>query len=100
MIEIINAKIESTFLGFEDHGLFTFYLNLAYGGSGGQSAGGYFIVGKFYSLIPKILKIVGVEKWEDLPGKHIRVRAEHGKVHEIGNVLEDKWLNFKEEMEK
>jgi len=32
-IEIKNAKITHTFLGFEDHDCFTFILELDYGGS-------------------------------------------------------------------
>jgi hypothetical protein len=109
MIETKNAKISSTMLGIEDHGIFSFYIYLDYGGAG-QGAGGYCLDrpikdddNKFIKreatamagkIIMKILDIVGVEKWEDLLGKYIRVKAEYDKVHEIGNLLEDKWLNF------
>ena len=37
--------------------------------------------------------MVGVEKWEALPGEHIRVKCEHSKAHEIGHILEDKWFS-------
>ncbi len=104
-MEIKNAKITSTMLGIEDHGIMTFFLNLDYGGSS-QGAGGYSL--DEYSkeqdrriggssgceLIRSILEIVGVETWEDLPGKHIRARADRGKVYTIGNVLKDEWLDF------
>lgn len=108
-METKNAVIESTMLGVEDHGIMSFYLYLDYGGSG-QGAGGYCLdtavknmLGNFdhregtakgMNLIMKILDVVGVEKWEDLKGKHIRVKADDGKVYEIGNFLKEKWFNF------
>jgi hypothetical protein len=39
-IETKNAQIVDTMLGTEDHGIFSFSLNLDYGNSG-QNAGGY-----------------------------------------------------------
>lgn len=107
MSETKNAKIESTMLGYEDHGLLTFMLYLDYGHSG-QGAGGYRLdsydkekqeaVGTTTGLeaIAEIIKVVGVDKWEDLKGKHIRVNASHNKVHAIGHYLEDRWLNFED----
>jgi len=109
--EIKNAVIESTMLGVEDRGIFSFSLTLNYGGSG-QGAGGYVLDkpikdknGTFIKreatslagkLIMKILDVVGVEKWEDLKGQHIKVRASWDSVYAIGNFLEDKWLDFEE----
>lgn len=106
-IETKNAKIASTTLGYEDHGVFTFYLGLDYGGSG-QSAGGYALdeydrikeTRKGYphaiDLLSGILNIVGVDSWEEIKGQHIRVRASYGKVYAIGNFLKDEWLDFQE----
>jgi len=98
-METKNARIESTMLGKEDHGMFTFYLHLDYGGSG-QGAGGYCLSDKngYVSLkiIGKILEIVGVETWEELVGKPIRVRCTNMKVYAIGNLLKDEWLDFTE----
>ncbi|MCP6727318.1 MAG: hypothetical protein KJI69_04915 [Patescibacteria group bacterium] len=95
-IEIKNAKIDNTMLGYEGHGILSFMIYLDYGGGACQGFGGY-ALGKEYTtfVIEGILKTVGVEKWEDLPGKHIRVKLEDGRVVEIGNVLEDKWFNPK-----
>lgn len=109
--EVKNAKINSTMLGMEDHGIMSFYLYLDYGG-GGQGAGGYCLdkplkdeKNKFIkrvgtsaglSVIMEILNTVGVTKWEDLKGKHIRVRASFSKVEAIGHLLEDRWLDFEE----
>lgn len=109
MSDIKNATITSTVLGTEDHGILTFYLHLDYGGSG-QSAGGYSLdnplkdgngkfikrIGTAYGmqLIVAIMETVGVVKWEDLKGQHIRVEAEHNGVLAIGNFLKDNWLRF------
>lgn len=100
-----NAKIVSTMLGYEDHGIFTFMLQLDYGGSG-QGAGGYGLdewnetlskrEGTKYGMdmLIAILETVGVREWEELVGKYVRVKTEHDKVHAIGHPLKDKWLNF------
>jgi hypothetical protein len=111
MIETKNARITSTMLGIEDHGIMSFYLYLDYGGSC-QSAGGYSLdkpikdeKGRFIKrvgtavgcdVIMKILEVVGVEKWESLPNKNIRVRADHSKVYAIGNLLREQWIEFEE----
>lgn len=107
---IQNAKIESTMLGYEGHGIMTFYLYLDYGGSG-QGFGGYALdaydqrkkkrVGhkSFGEAVAEILRVVGVEKWEDLKGQFVRVEYPEGwnqTITGIGHVLEDKWFRPKE----
>jgi len=96
--ETVNAKIDYTHLGFEDHGIMTFWIGLSWGG-GGQGMGGYAIKGWGPGLlaIEEILKTVGVEKWEDLPGK--LVRAEIGLPGDseppiIGHIMENRWFNL------
>jgi len=102
-----NALITSTFLGIEDHGIFIFWLNLDYGGSG-QGAGGLALdnvpndrtgdrigTSEGLDLIMNILKTVGVSKWEDLPGKYIRVRGTQMGIEAIAHPLKDNWFIFK-----
>jgi len=106
MREKRNAIIEATSLGLESHGIFSAYLTLSYGGSG-QAFGGYGLdrhnglrgansgrVGTAYGMefIARIMQTVGVDRWEDLKGKHLRADMEHGKVHGIGHILEEKWF--------
>jgi hypothetical protein len=111
MREIKNAKITGTFLGVEDHGIATFYINLNYGG-GGQSAGTYAIDqpikdanGKFVcrqgtakglQAILTILKVLEVDSWEKLIGENIRVDSDMDGVYRIGHLLKDNWFDFKE----
>lgn len=97
-MEINNAKITGTSLGFEDHGIMTSWLTLEWDG-GGIGVGGYVLGGQSgIDFIKETLKVIGVEKWEDLKGKYCRV--ETGGIGStataIGNIIEDKWLNPKE----
>jgi hypothetical protein len=96
-MEIRNAKIAGTTLGFEDHGIFTCFLHLEYGsGNIGQSFGGYFLE-SHPKMIQSILKTVGVNSWENLKGKYIRAEFDNIHVERIGHITEDKWYNPKHE---
>lgn len=46
-------------------------------------------------MIAEILETVGVESWEELPGKFIRCENEGsgGKITRIGNIIKDKWFS-------
>lgn len=106
MEEILNAKITGVSLSMADHGCLTFWINLE--GSGwGVSVGGYAIghgylgadefdaCGDGLEAMMRIMDTVGVERWEDLKGKYVRVKSEGwgSTAHTIGNVLEDKWFD-------
>jgi hypothetical protein len=105
-METKNAIITSTSLGVEDHGIFSAFLTLDFGGSG-QGFGGYALdqhngkrgqdskrIGTAYGMefIRRIMDTVGVSKWEDLRGKYIRVRSDHRKIEAIGHLIEDRWF--------
>lgn len=105
--EILNAKIVDTKLGV-DHGWMTAYLYLE-GGGWVCNYGGYCLdhwfgnanehasIGGFGSII-ELMKVVGVESWEDLKGRFIRVKS-HGwgsDIISIGNILRDEWFSFDE----
>lgn len=77
------AKINSTSLGWEDHGILTAMLHLTWEGAG-IGTGGYCLDsyvkdaprrGTAYGLdhIMRIMETVGVDKWEDLKGKDLIV---------------------------
>lgn len=108
-MKIRNAKITSTMLGREDHGILTFMVFVEFGCSG-CGIGGYAIdqydrgtgkrvfSGNGLEAISKILETVGVDKWEDLPNKYIRVKDNGwgSTIDEIGNLMEEKWFNIRE----
>ena len=114
-MDYINAKIESTMLGIEDHGIMTFMIYVDTGsyhiGFGGYALDEYSEEEKTrvgskigMEFISRILDVVGVGKWEDLKGKHIRlcVEGKNGgtKVMGIGNIIEDNWFYPKEYFEE
>ena len=112
MSEIKNYRITSTHLGYEDHGIFTFYLHLEGADGIHVSVGGYALdypdnlgIGllakrsltfKDITLISKILDTVGVATWEDLHGEYIRVEDNGlgNYITKFGNLIEDKWIDL------
>jgi hypothetical protein len=80
------------------------WLDLDYGGSG-QAFGGYalYLPKDFVNnadqrnyaghFIWRVMEVAGVSEWGKLPGKTIRVKAEHSKVHAIGHIVKDDWFN-------
>lgn len=107
-MKIKNAKIQSTMLGREDHGIMTFMIYIAADGIA-CGVGGYCLDefnsttqtrvfrAKSMEAISKVLEVVGVDKWEDLPGKYIRFEDNGigSIVTKIGNIIEDKWFDLK-----
>ena len=101
---IENVKITSTFLGREDNGILTCYLTVE-GNGFGVSIGGY-CLDKYdehknkrvvcFELIDRILEVTGVNRWEELQGKHIRVKSNGlgRRVTKIGNLIKEDWLDF------
>ena len=82
--------VGSTRLGWEDHGILTASIDCrsSYGGVGGVGVGGYALdaplkrgesgterVGTAYGLdhVMQLMRVVGVEKWEDMPGRRVIV---------------------------
>lgn len=102
--EIINAKVKSTHLGMEDHGIFTAMIHLEWDHAG-QGFGGYMLdtynkekdkrVGTEYGMefIRRLLETLELEKWEDLPGTFVRIEQTHTKILRIGHLLKDKWFD-------
>ena len=103
MIEIKNAIIRSAEIMDPERGLLDASLTLDYGDSC-QSFGGWALyLPKSYKhhkllsvaghFIWRCMEIGGVSKWSALPGKTIRVRAEHHKIHAIGHIVKDDWFD-------
>lgn len=77
------AKVESTFLGYEDHGIFSLNVNFTYGSSG-QGTGHYCVANAEPSdtdavgirLVKAIIDACGVNQWEHLRGRTVYVLRE------------------------
>jgi hypothetical protein len=105
MSELKNAVIKSARITSDDHGLLSAWLDLDYGGTG-QGFGGYSLyLPKSYShhesggpnyaghFIWRVMEVAGVESWDRLPGKTIRVRSDHCCVGAIGHIVKDDWFD-------
>lgn len=87
------AKARSTFLGIEDHGIFTGRIDFDYG-SAGQSAGNLCLdfndreLGKRVESVPGAVhrwvlgccRAFGVDQWEKIPGRTVIAIIEDGLV--------------------
>lgn len=105
-----NMKIESTILGYEEHGILTCILNLTKENI--SQSFGYFTLDEYKNgkrnptifsgfWIQRILEVVGVLKWENLKGKYVRVHFDnYENIIGIGHIIKDKWFYPKKEMGK
>ena len=105
---IENALITNVDLSMADHGCLTLAMTLE-GGCWSALYGGY-CLGKGYlgadddffdgsaagmEYLMRIMDTVGVEKFQDLKGKYIRVATKGwgSSVKIIGNIIKDKWID-------
>lgn len=88
--KVENAQITTTRLGYE-RGAFTASIDVE-GPGWGQSFGGLCLTGERVGFfIEHVLRAVGVERWEDLPGRPVRVHHDTSKIHALGHFMEDRW---------
>lgn len=105
--KIENALIKNVDLSMADHGCLTLAITLD-GGGWGCVYGGY-CLGHGYlgsdhfdgsasgmESIMRIMDTVGVERFQDLKGKYVRVATKGlgSPVKIIGNIIEDKWFDI------
>jgi hypothetical protein len=108
--EIKNAIVENTTLDMGDRGLLTAWLQLDYGDGKHQGFGGYVLyLPKDYDhhtikgdhaghFIFRCMQIAGVEDWDKIKGKSIRVKFESGdgfqqKIIAIGHITKNDWFD-------
>ena len=108
---IYNAKVNSTSLGYEDHGILTAFVHLDYSGSS-QGFGGYSLdspsIDREVSrnrlphlacghFIMGVLRVTKASDWESVKGCVVRARVEDGFVCALGHFMDDDWFCPKEE---
>jgi len=96
-----NAIIKSVELG-QAHGCLSAWVHLDYGGTC-QGFGGYVLylpkTSRHHALLSvaghfiwRVMEIAGVDRWEDVPGKTVRVRSDRASVSAIGHIVKDNWF--------
>lgn len=108
---VCNAEITSVSLGFERDFILTAYLYLAFGDGFEQGFGGYALGGSPFDTTAAVarhhqqtnlladfvggcLRIAGVDHWDKMPGRVIRVakeRDQFGLIMAIGHATKDLW---------
>ncbi len=101
-----NMKITSVDLSMRDHGAITLMMAMEGNGIGtiygGICLGHGYLGAKEFSgsekampYIMRIMDVVGVECFNDMKGKYVRVAIKtfSSPVKIIGNIIEDKWFN-------
>jgi len=103
---IRNVKITDTRLTMRENGCLAFHIYFegqCSGGFGGYVLGhGYLGADHFDAdgsglvAMMKIMDVVGVEDWEALPGKYLRIvdPGLGGVTTKIGNIIKDKWFDI------
>ena len=112
-----NAQIESTRLGYDREVFAAAWITLKYADGACQGFGGSVLDDKptepngerqptawGMDYIFSLIRAVGVERWEDMKGKYVRVRFT-GKFFDrkpfaIGHIIEDRWFDIHELAEK
>lgn len=107
MKKIENAKITEVNLSMADHGVLMLQLMLE--GDGWGTCFGGRVIGKGYlgakefvgyekgtEEIMHIMDVVGVERFNDMKGKYVRVENDGwgSSIHKIGNIIENKWFDY------
>lgn len=89
---IHNAKISSTTLGVEDHGIPTSYVTCEFGST--QGFGG-FNLGHADSMcrwVMGIQRVLGVTDWSKVVGQYCRIERDGGMIVAIGHIVEERWF--------
>lgn len=76
------AEVTSSWLGWEDHGIFSVCITFDYGGA--TQGFGHMKAG--LPLIKVILRALGCEKWEDIGGQKVWVVREPGHNGSIRGI--------------
>lgn len=101
---IKNAVIESAKIecGDKAHGLLSSWIYVDYGGSGQGFGGWSLYLPKGFThhelmscaghWIYRCMEIAGVDSWDKMTGKTIRVESENDLIVGIGHIVKDDWF--------
>lgn len=107
-METTNAIIKSATIRIERGSFLVGWLTLSYG-CYGQNFGGYAlhrtknckhhqIKGLAGEWILRVLQIAGVESWDDIVGKTIRIKHTPKQVYAIDHIIKNDWFDQSEDL--
>jgi hypothetical protein len=106
-METRNAIIASTGIEIDDRGMLKVHILLDFiDGHQVFGCGVYApkssINGKNYAghFLYRVLEVTRTDKWEELPGKAVRVTGDSTHIEAIGHIVEDAWFNPGKEFEQ
>ncbi len=93
MDNVRNGRIKTTYLGIEDHGI-TVGMIMIEGDGWGQGFGNWDLrtQNQMAIFVEGVLDAVGVNSWEELKGKNVRIEGTHSVIEGIGHIFKDKWF--------
>ena len=90
--EIVNAKVESVFVGLEDHGVPCW--NIAFAGAAwGQGTGTRSLQG-FDVKLKDLCRLFETSNFQAFVGKPCRLERQNGMITAIGHYIEDTWVKI------
>lgn len=99
---ISNATVESVSLQIDRGFAVTIWLNVKHE-SGSQGFGGYCLAHvdrdpspHLAAWVVGLMRLFGVERWEDIAGKPCRVDSDFGRIYRVGHFLKDEWFDPEE----
>lgn len=90
-VKIQNARILSTHLGPEDHGIPTAMLTLE-GQHDSTGFGGYDLRHHGIGYVTQLLSALCVSTWEKLPSQVVRMAIAGHMCIAVGHVMQDRWF--------
>ena len=98
MTDFTNGQITETMLGFEGHGILTCHVGLTIEGL--LTGLGHYNLGQnncfCQEFIQQLLRVTGVNEYEKVNHKYVRVERDGNRVVGIGHITKDIWLKPKE----
>ena len=99
--ETRNAIITNFFIGYEDHGIYTWCVTFDFGGMV-QGTGHYPLTEEGQDstglLIKGLLKVFKIDNIKKIQGQFCRVERDlhnHNSIEQIGHIMEHRWLKVR-----
>ena len=90
--KIYNAKVKFSYFGYKP-GELGLYVQLGFDYENGTVSTNLVQVNDT-KIITKILKVLGLQSWEEVSRKFARIKVTDKKVIAVGNLIENVWVEM------